>query len=84
MIPTKNGEALISYYLGLFSIFPFFGLFMGAVAIVKGRAGLKRVASEPGLPGKTHAYVGLGCGTVGFLFNLAIVLFILFLWFGRH
>lgn len=84
LVPAKNGNALLSYYLGLFLIFPLFGLAMGVVAIVLGRRGLKAARETPGLAGATHAKVGIGCGAIGFLFNLAIILFILaILIFGR-
>ena len=85
LIPSKNGHALLSYYLGLFSIFPLFGLVMGAIAVRSGRIALKAVKENPGLAGSTHAKVGIGCGAIGFLFNLSIVLLILgILLFGQN
>jgi hypothetical protein len=84
LIPTKNGAALLSYYLGLFSIFPCLGLVMGVVAFISGRKALQAIRETPGLPGSTHAKVGIGCGAIGFLFNLVIVIFILgILVFGK-
>jgi len=73
MIPTQNQPALWSYYLGLFSIFPVLGLPMAVVALVQGRKGLKLFRAQPQAKGRTHAMVGLGCGTVGLLLNLFIV-----------
>jgi hypothetical protein len=73
-IPSKNGPALVAYYLGLFSIFPLFGLILGAMAVNFGRKGLAATKLTPGLAGATHAKVGIGCGAIGFLFNLALVL----------
>lgn len=78
MVPYKNSKALISYYLGLFSIFPLLGLVMGAVAIFFGREGLMLAKSNPELKGATHAKVGIGCGLIGFLFNLTLVLLFLY------
>lgn len=85
LIPTKNGAALLSYYLGLFSIIPCAGLAMGVIAFISGRKALQAIKDTPGLPGATHAKVGIGCGSVGFLFNLAIVVFALaLLFFGKQ
>src|SRR4051812_47542680 len=84
LIPASNADALASYYVGLFSIIPLFGLFMGPFAISKGRNALARTKEDPNLPGKGHARVGIGCGAIGLLFNLLIVGFILMLLlFGR-
>ncbi|MDR3691476.1 MAG: hypothetical protein P4L46_19000 [Fimbriimonas sp.] len=73
LIPARNGNALISYYLGLFSIFPVLGLIMGAVAVRLGMKGLAAAKENPSVAGGTHAKVGIGCGAIGFLFNLAFV-----------
>ena len=77
LIPTGNPKALLAYYLGLFSIFPVFGLAMGVIAVSLGRKGLAAIKETPGLSGSTHAKVGIGCGAFGFLFNLALVLLVL-------
>lgn len=74
VVPSENGDALLSYYLGLFSIFPLFGIILGAIAVAKGRQGLQRVEADPTMPGKTHARVGLGCGLCGLLLNLALII----------
>jgi hypothetical protein len=73
LIPAKNGDALLSYYSGLFSIFPLLGAILGLVAIVKGRTGLQKTKADPHLPGATHARVGIGCGLIGLLFNLGLI-----------
>jgi hypothetical protein len=73
VIPTKNPPALISYYMGIFSIMPILGAALGVVAIVFGVNGVRKLKEEPNLPGKTHAYVGMGCGTLGLLINLVII-----------
>jgi hypothetical protein len=84
VIPTRNPDSLVSYYLGLFAIIPAFGLVAGPIAFVKGRRALKFARANADVGGKTHAAVGIGCGLIGFLFNLAILLFILALiFFGR-
>ena len=85
IIPYKNSKALISYYLGLFSIIPFVGLILGIVAIVFGSQGMKFAGENPEAKGKAHAGIGIGCGLVGTLFNLAIVaVIILALVQSRH
>ncbi len=84
LIPGKNQNALISYYLGLFSIFPCLGLPMGFIAIRNGRLALAAAKADPSVAGGTHAKIGIGCGAIGFLFNLfwIVVLTIAFT-FGR-
>ncbi|MEM7166261.1 MAG: hypothetical protein AAF581_12395 [Planctomycetota bacterium] len=73
VIPYKNPRALGAYYLGLFSIFPLLGLFMGIAALVLGRGGLKAAKEEPVIKGTVHAYIGIGCGSVGVLLNAALI-----------
>lgn len=73
IIPYKNSKALLSYYLGLFSIFPVVGLILGIVAIVFGGQGMKFARENPDAKGKAHAGIGIGCGLVGTLMNLFIV-----------
>jgi hypothetical protein len=72
LIP-RNSPALLSYYLGLFSIFPFLGLPMAIVALVQGPKGLRLAKEQPATGGKMHAGIGIGCGVIGLLFNLFIV-----------
>jgi len=77
LIPLKNPKALTSYYLGLFSIFPLFGIVLGRIAMSMGLQGLKLEKAQPQVKGGTHARIGIGCGALGFLMNLAfIILFI--------
>ncbi len=73
LIPTKNPDALLSYYTGLFAIIPIVGLILGPLSLVKGKSGLTKVKEVPQMPGKAHAYVGIGCGSIGLLFNLLIL-----------
>ena len=72
-IPSNNGNALLSYYLGIFSIIPCFGLVMGIVAFITGRKALKTIKDDPRIKGGTHAKVGIGCGLIGFVFNAIIM-----------
>jgi Na+/glutamate symporter len=73
MVPYKNPQALTSYYLGLFAIFPVLGLFLGIAALVLGTRGLKFQKEFPESKGKAHAGIGIGCGTVGLLINVLII-----------
>ncbi len=70
IIPFRNRSALISYYLGLFSIFalvPMLGIVgigMGIAAIVLGWKGLDYLHFHPEAKGKWHARTGIGCGFI--------------------
>ena len=75
IIPYKNPPALVSYYLGLFSIVPFVGFFLGLVSVPLGIMGLKKRKAEPHVRGAAHAWVGIGCGSIGVL--VWAVLFVL-------
>ncbi len=79
LIPYKNAPALTAYYLGLFSILPFLGIPMGIAAVVLGVMGLKKLRAEPRVKGKTHAYVGIGCGGLGALAWIGLLLLIFIL-----
>ncbi len=73
VIPYRNANALIAYYLGLFSCFPVLGFPLAIVALWLGVRGLKAVRIDPSAHGTAHAWVGLICGTIGFLINLLII-----------
>lgn len=64
LIPYKNPPALIAYYLGLFSLFPVLGFFLGVAALILGIAGLRKRKENPAVKGSAHAWIGIGCGTV--------------------
>lgn len=73
LIPSRNGAALASYYLGLFSLFPLLGFPLAIVAIVMGVNGLKNYNENPAVRGKTHSWVGLICGVLFGLLNLLLL-----------
>lgn len=73
IIPYKNGPALASYYLGIFSIVPCVGLLLGIAAVILGVIGLRRAKDHPEARGKAHAWTGIITGGIFGLFNLAIV-----------
>lgn len=70
MIPGKNPHALISYYLGLFSLFPCLGFFLAVPAVILGFMGLKRHRLNPEIHGKGHALTGIICGLIFGICNL--------------
>ena len=72
LVPYKNSRALLSYYLGLFSIIPILGLALGVAAVVLGILGLRCVKQHPEARGKVHAWVGLITGLCFGLFNLTL------------
>jgi hypothetical protein len=72
-IPDKNQPALLSYYLGLFSLFPCLGFFLGVVAVYFGIKGLRLVRQHPEVRGGAHAWVGLICGGLFGMFNFALL-----------
>jgi hypothetical protein len=87
VIPYRNGAALLSYYMGVFSLialFPFFGLIgiaMAAVAVIAGVIGLKRAKADRRAKGRVHCWIGLVCGVLFGLLGLGInaVLIVVFL-----
>ena len=78
LIPTKNTNALLAYYFGVFSLIPCFGLFLGVVAIVLGVLGKKAIVKDPELPGKTHAAVGIWVGGFSVLAHVVFAFIIAF------
>jgi len=72
-IPSKNGPALASYYLGLFSLFPCLGFPLGVAAVYFGIQGIRRARQNPEVRGGVHAWVGTICGALFGLFNFALI-----------
>ncbi len=62
VIPYKNPPALIAYYLGLFSLFPLFGLLLAIPAFILGIKGLKLRRENPAVKGSVHAWIGIVMG----------------------
>lgn len=73
MIPDKNPSALMSYYLGIFSIIPCLAIPMGIGAVVLGLKGLKLVKERPEVRGRTHALVGIIAGGLFALVNIGLL-----------
>src|SRR5438552_4171155 len=64
LIPYRNGMALASYYTGVFSLIPCFGLILGPIALVLGVLGLRYANRNPRAKGTAHAVVGLVLGSL--------------------
>ena len=78
VIPYRNPRALIAYYLGVFSLIPFFGILLGITAFVLGILGLRYRRRNPAAGGAVHAWIGI---VVGGLFGfgwLALTIFAIF------
>jgi hypothetical protein len=77
LIPYRNASALIAYYLGVFSLIPCVGFFLGIAAIILGIIGLKQAGKHPETKGKVHAWTGIILGALVIIAHivLAIVFF---------
>jgi len=67
VIPYRNPMALAAYYMGIFSIIPLIGIFLGAAAFICGILGLRHASKHEGAHGRAHAVIGIGCGGLFFL-----------------
>lgn len=74
LIPGSNPPALKSYYCGVFSLIPCLALYLGPLAIIRGKQGLAIAHQLPGETGKTHAKVGLCLGWFTTVLNVALIL----------
>lgn len=86
VIPTKNKQALMGYYISVFSLIPMFGLGLGPIAIWRGIRGWKAIEAQPELPGKAHAIVAVTLGTITTVMNWGALIMILWMvrFTGRH
>src|SRR5262245_35885357 len=73
IIPYKNPAALIAYYLGIFSIIPFLGLFLGIPAVILGIIGLVQRRKHPVIRGAIHAWIGIVVGGLTSLFWIGLI-----------
>lgn len=84
LIPYKNPQALIAYYLGVFSLIPFFGILLGIAAFVLGILGLRFRRRNPTAGGAVHAWIGIIVGGLFGFGYLALTLFIAFAAMKNH
>lgn len=74
LIP-KNSKAVAAYYLGIFSLVPFFGFILGIIAFIMGIMGLNHAEKHPESKGKAHSWVGIILGAlvvIGHILVLAL------------
>jgi len=76
MIPSKNTNALIGYYVSVASLIPCFGLLLGPVAVVLGILGLKAYDRDPAVYGLAHSWVAIILGGLCTLANVAFIIFL--------
>lgn len=62
LIPYKNPQALIAYYLGIFSFIPLLGVLIGLAALILGIGGLRYRKKHPKVHGTVHAWIGILVG----------------------
>lgn len=77
IIPARNPQALIGYYLGVFSLIPCFALLLGPAALILGILALKARKAKPNLPGQAHAITAIVLGGLTSLVNWGFLLFML-------
>ena len=77
VIPYKNPAALIAYYLGLFSVIPVVGFFLGVPAFILGIVGLRRRRQAPEVKGSVHAWIGiLFGGLMSLIWGTSVVMMV--------
>lgn len=72
IIPYRNAPALVAYYLGVFSLIPCLGFFLGLGSIVMGVIGLNHAGKRPEAKGKVHAWVGIVLGALVVIAHIVI------------
>jgi hypothetical protein len=77
LIPYKNPQALIAYYLGIFGLIPAIGFFLAVAAFILGILGLKKRKLNPIIKGAAHAWIGIILGVISIAYHLLIVALIL-------
>ena len=73
VVPYKNSKALISYYLGVFSLIPCLGAVLALGSIPLGILGLKYAKANPQSKGTVHAWVGIVLGSLVLLGHIALI-----------
>lgn len=78
LVPTKNQQALMGYYIAVFSLVPVFGLGLGPIAIWRGIRGWNAIKAQPELPGKAHAIVAITLGSITTAAHWGALIFVMF------
>ena len=74
IVPYKNRMALISYYLGVFSIIPCLGVLLALASIPLGIMGLNFAKKHPDSKGTVHAWIGIIVGSVVLLGHAVVLI----------
>ena len=78
LIPTKNQQALMGYYIAVFSLIPVFGLGLGPIAIWRGIRGWNAIKAQPELPGKAHCIVAITLGSITTVAHWGALIFVMY------
>ena len=78
LVPIKNQQALMGYYIAVFSLVPVFGLGLGPIAIWRGIRGWNAIKAQPELPGKAHAIVAITLGSITTAAHWGALIFVMF------
>lgn len=73
IVPYKNPAALAAYYLAVFGMFPFLGIFVSIPAFVLGIIGLRQRKRNPVIKGSVHAWIGIILGGLATVINLTCI-----------
>jgi hypothetical protein len=76
MIPYKNKNALIGYYLGVASVIPFLGAIFFIPAYAFSIFGLIAVNKTPSIKGKVHAIVGIALASLQLVGLIGFAVFV--------
>jgi hypothetical protein len=79
VIPYKNPQALIAYYLGIVALFPCIGFPFGVASVILGIRGLGAYKRNPRVHGVVHAWIGIVLGGLSVFFYGGGMLFMLIL-----
>jgi hypothetical protein len=78
LVPTKNQQALMGYYIAVFSLIPVFGLGLGPIAIWRGIRGWNAIKAQPELPGKAHCIVAITIGSITTAAHWGALIFVMY------
>lgn len=81
LIPYKNPYALTGYYLSIFSLIPFVGIFLGVAGLICGIVGIRRRNQNSVLRGRAHAWFAVLFSTLVILIQVGLGIY---LWIYRN
>lgn len=77
IVPLRNPDALLGYYLGAISFIPILGLVVVYFAFRKGLSGIRKAKGNPSVPGLIHGWIAIVQGCLSIIFHLCIIVFAL-------